>query len=133
MPNYLNFHNDETFHVYTWLHAQPADYTDRFVAAAFHELRFAPDDWGHIDPDTAMNLRGALGRVLRSAINEKVSQAFDLYDRAQIGESGDGSDGWLLGPLVTNAVANIAWLVVAEALLRDKGKWAPVKELPETQ
>jgi hypothetical protein len=133
MSNYLNFHNDETFHVYTWLNAQPADYTDRFVTAAFHELEFAPDAWAQIDPDTSMNLRRALGRILQGAINDKVYETFDLDDCAHIGESGDGSDGWLFGPLLTNAVANVAWLVVAEALLRENGKWAPEKELPETR
>jgi hypothetical protein len=131
MPNYLNFHNDETFHVYTWLDAQPADYTDGFVTPAFEELRLAPDDWAQIDPDTSMDLRRALGRILQSAINDKVRATFDLDANDHIGESGNGSDSWLFGPLATNAVANVRWLTVAEALLRDKGKWAPEKELPE--
>ena len=131
MQTYLNFHNDETFHVYTWFDAQPTDYTDGFVTAAFEKLEFTPDDWAQIDPDTSMNLRRTLSRILHNAINDKVHETFDFDDCNQIGETGDGSDRCLFGPLVTNAVANVAWLVVAEALLRDKGKWAPEKELPE--
>jgi hypothetical protein len=133
MPYHLNFHNDETFHVYTWLDAQPTDYTDGFVTAAFKELEFAPDAWAQIDPDTSMNLRRSLARILQSAISDRVKAALGLDDCTCIGETGNGSESWLFGPIITNAIANVVWLTVAEALLRDKGKWAPERELPEIQ
>ena len=118
MP-FFNFHNDQTFHFFNWVKDGGAVDVNAMVARA---VAFAGDDQGLAMGRESTEVAHAKLRVWLADLAENIT-GFLLDGPSGIGMPVNGDPNTLLGPLLHDAVQQIRFDAVAEALMRLKGKW----------
>jgi hypothetical protein len=129
MPAAFNFHNEPTFHFYRWATFNDA-VVDLRIERAWNQL--PNHELFDIHPETSYMLRDNVAQELEELLDEILSKYHDMSRLdVEIGGINDTSPESLFGPILADAVNSIPFLAVAEAILRDKGKWAPEKAAPK--
>ena len=127
---FVNFVNNQTFHVFKWLIAPTREaQTKKLIAKAFEQVE--GDEWFKMDLSVSDVAREKLGDLIEEEVRQSLNQwiiekcelmeYFDL-DANSIGEIVPDADGQqasssLVVPIVTNAFQSIGYSAIAEALL----------------
>jgi hypothetical protein len=132
---HVNFGNDSTYHVYTWfIESEQADIA-LMIQQAFD---FAADVEDAIELQPLETVEKKLGESLDAwfELNCWPSLGAESYPHEYCPGDFPGPDNVnesLLGALAGFAAQDIRWYAIAEALLRDAGKWNPDHDLPRPE
>lgn len=133
---YVNFVNEQTFHFFVFLSRTPL-LVDELLARAFDAAAEDKDLdregptyvlWLHV----AEALRRHLEELAFDAGFGEPLEKTGLYigeDETEI--ACDGGAASLVTPILWNALEGIHCYAVAEAIMKDRGKWSPEKVLAE--
>jgi len=125
---FINFKNEETYHVFRWIVDNGNQVTpEGLIAQAFQQAE-ATDNEQMPDDDICNVVRDKLIAILEDKLEDIFAEVLGENDR--MGEV----NGWahsLWRPLLVLARERIDLGVVAEVLLIRAGKWNPSKEPPE--
>jgi hypothetical protein len=132
---FFNFRNEPTFHFFEWVRATKD--TKKLIAEAYDACE--GDEWFEMGEDVSRVARDKLADRLEEILEEAQSDwglvtdewsvgDVDLHACAQAGTSLDA----LFLPLLSFVCSEILCCAVAEALLRDAGKW-PQMDIPEIE
>lgn len=124
---YVNFRNEQTFHVYRFLTTRPGGYVHQLLAWAFDQA--ANDKSIDVDGPTAVLLEHIALRVEEHvhllALEGGFGSSPEENGETMIGDECDGTPDSLFLPVLWNTLREIDFYAVGEAILRDRGKWAP--------
>lgn len=127
---FFNFWNAQSYHVFCWLTESKNFDASAMIEQAFAEVK--PDDLTLDSPCEAACKR------LADDIQERVENAFsDLTDAdsscLSIGDVDCHINAYsnLLGPILANAIQEISFYAVAQALLVRADRWNPDTATPE--
>jgi hypothetical protein len=123
---FFNFINEPSFHFFKWVTESGAIDLPALVAQAMKQVE---EDKGF---QMGMDVSWAAKSQLASLLEETL---WDRLWHSWCGEIGqvDATVESLTEPLLALSLYQIVFPVVAEAILRDHGKWAPDRELPEVK
>jgi hypothetical protein len=131
---WFNFGNNETYHYFTWVTESGQIDVQKLLADAYTEVQTDTEHFA--DEDICIVARDVLAGLLQDRLEEISSNELgcDLGPFAGVG-IGEvwNTDQSLWLPLARLALQQIDCHTVAEALLRQAGKWHPSKELPEVK
>ncbi len=143
----FNFHNDPTYHWYVFVRSGLAGDVNKLVVDAMssageHGLDEFDDKLG-----VCHKVRSHLGSMLGELFDELTGAGLHsgewvetaegegrIFVRPEIGEvdpSRNDVKANLIRPLLAWAAEQISHETVAEAILRDEGKWNPVRRTPK--
>jgi len=136
---FFNFGNQETFHFYKWIMESEQVNVNDLIAKAFTDAE--NDEWFKMGDDVCNAVRDALAAALEEMV-ARVANDVPTYQvmltvepqevAPHIGDVWNSPESlWL--PILALGLSSIDCKTVALAILIEKGKWAPSKELPEVE
>lgn len=125
---FFNFVNEPTYHVFEWVRGGGLGDVSKLIARAYEKAEHSP--WLQMGEDVCTVVRDALADLLRDGIVYKVTLHSEGLE--EIGGAAMPLHVGLTYPLLTWAMQQIRFHVVAEALLREDRKWNPGPACPRT-
>jgi hypothetical protein len=143
---FINFWNPRTCHLFQWIVHSGQVPVDSLLDRAWEELdpdnesRSEAKDWFEMGYETSGSLRDSLAPILREFIADKLQEltgaalpmeelGYESFtDPKQLLNS---SVDRLFFPMLVEAIREIDFGIVAETILRVRGKWNPEKNPPE--
>jgi hypothetical protein len=132
---FFDFYNRQTWHVFQWVTRSGLVDVPALVKQALGNV--GQDEWFKMGEDTYRIARDKLAEQLRVVVVNVADEQFGIdvdadYDAIQEQDAAGytGADA-LLMPLLCNALGEVVYEAVAEAILRQQSKWAPDNGIPE--
>ena len=128
---HVNMRNDQTFHFHVFLTSTPAC-VDELLTRAF-DAAAEDDSVDHDGPTSVLqqHLALALEKHLEDLALDAGFGQRPEKSGVYIGDACDGGTASLFLPILWNALGDVCCYAVAEAILRERGKFSPEKMLAE--